>query len=122
VKDLYAGFVSKDADDARLTRLMRLASGLFVVLSVVLAFFKPATIVAILSISWGAIGSVFLGPFLWGLFTARVNRFGAISSSVLGLTTCLFLYLTGWSSPEAGTIGMMVSLAVNPLVSLLKPV
>lgn len=121
VKDLYAGFLSKDADDARLTRLMRFASGLFVVLSVVLAFFKPATIVAILSISWGAIGSVFLGPFLWGLFTARVNRFGAISSSVLGLATCLFLYLTGWSSPEAGTIGMMVSLAVNPLASLLKP-
>jgi SSS family solute:Na+ symporter/sodium/proline symporter len=115
VKDLYAGFVRRDTDDRTLTRLMRAFSAVFILLSVVFAYFKPATIVAILAISWGAIGSVFLGPFVWGLFTKRVNKTGAIASAVLGLGTCVVLYAAGRSSPEAGTIGMMVSLAANPL-------
>jgi hypothetical protein len=50
-----------------------------------------------------------------------VGKIGAISSSVLGLATCLVLYFRGIPSPEAGTIGMIVSLAVNPLVSLVFP-
>jgi len=121
VKDLYAGFVNREASDARLTGLMRLTSVLFVLVSVVLAYFRPATIVAILGVSWGAIGSVFLGPFLWGLFTRRVGRAGAITSSVLGLAVCVGLYAAGRPSPEAGTLGMMVSLAAAPLVSLFAP-
>ncbi len=118
VKDLYAGFVSRDADDARLTALMRLGSALFVLISVVLAWMRPSTIVAILGISWGAIGSVFLGPFLWGLFTRRVGRTGAVAGSVLGLAVCLGLYAAGRPSPEAGTLGMMTSLVVTPLVGM----
>ncbi len=119
-KDVYAGFIRRDASDQQLILLMRLSSGFFVFISVVLAYLKPATIVAILGISWGAIGSVFLGPFVWGLISRRVNKVGGVSSSVLGLTTCLVLYVMGLSSPEAGTIGMMVSLVVNPVFSFLK--
>ena len=118
-KDVYAGFVNRGVSDRKLTLLMRFASAFFILLSVVLAYFKPASIVAILGISWGAIGAVFLGPFLWGLFSGRCNKIGAISSSVTGLAVCLILYATGSSSPEAGTIGMMVSLVINPIASRL---
>jgi Na+/proline symporter len=121
-KDLYAGFINKKVSDNSLTMLMRLASACFVILSVIIAYYRPTTIVAILGISWGAIGAVFLGPFIWGLFTRRANKYGAIASSVLGLAVCLILYIDGMPSPEAGTIGMIVSLAVNPLVSLIVPV
>jgi len=120
VKDLYAGFVRRNTDDKTLTLLMRLFSTIFIVLSVTFAYFKPATIVAILAISWGAIGSVFLGPFVWGLFTRRVNKVGAIAAAVLGLGTCIVLYAAGRSSPEAGTVGMMVSLAANPVFSAFR--
>jgi len=120
-KDVYAGFINADVSDKNLTLLMRCASAFFVALSVVLAYFKPDTIVAILGISWGAIGSVFLGPFVWGLFFRRAGKAGAIASSVLGLTTCLVLYFQGMPSPQAGTVGMIVSLVVNPLVSLVAP-
>jgi len=116
-KDLYAGFVNRNVSDSRLTLLMRVTSGFFALVSVILAYYRPATIVAILAISWGAIGSVFLGPFVWGLFSKRVRAWGAISASVLGLTVCLGLYFYGMSTPEAGTIGMMVSLIV-PAISI----
>src|SRR4030043_321850 len=67
VKDLYAGFVNPNVPDRTLTRLMRIMSAVFILLSVVLAYLRPATIVALLSVSWGAIGSVLLGAVLWGL-------------------------------------------------------
>ena len=120
VKDLYAGFVRRNTDDKTLTLLMRLFSTIFIVLSVTFAYFKPATIVAILAISWGAIGSVFLGPFVWGLFTRKVNKVGAVAAAVLALGTCVVLYAAGRSSPEAGTVGMMVSLGATPVFSLFR--
>jgi Na+/proline symporter len=64
---------------------------------------------------------VFLGPFVWGLFTRRAGRLGAVASSILGLAACLILYFRGMPSPEAGTIGMIVSLIVCPVVSLFAP-
>ena len=120
VKDLYAGFVNPRVADKTLTRMMRTMSAVFVLLSVVLAYLRPATIVAILSVSWGAIGSFFLGPFVWGLISRQATKFGAISSAVLGLGTCLGLSLAGMAPAEAGTIGMLVSFGSTPLLSLIS--
>ena len=119
-KDFYAGFVNKDISDKALTMLMRLSSAFFVLLPVIIALIKPDTIVAILGISWGAIGSAFLGPFIWGLFWKKATKAGAFASMFAGLTVCIGLYAWGMPSPQAGTIGMGVSLAVNPVVSALK--
>jgi len=118
-KDIVEGFVNKNISDRSLTLLMRVMSAIFVLLSVILAYMNIDSIVAILGISWGAIGSFFLGPFIWGLFSKRVNAAGAWSSGILGLVTCLALYFYGISSPQAGTIGMLVSLLGNPAFSLL---
>ena len=121
VKDLYSGFVNPGVDDRTLTRLMRFTAAVFILLSVVLASLRPATIMAILSISWGAIGSFFLGPFVWGLLSQRVTKLGAMASAFLGLGACLGLWAAGMAPAEAGTIGMLVSFAANPVISALAP-
>lgn len=120
VKDLYAGFINPAVADRTLTRMMRVLSAVFILLSVVLAYLRPATIVAILSVSWGAIGSFFIGPFVWGLISNKVTKFGAIASAVLGLGSCLGLSISGMPPAEAGTIGMLVSFVSNPLLSLIN--
>lgn len=119
-KDFYSGFINKNASDKTLTLLMRIGSAFFVLLSVILAFLKPDTIVTILGLSWGAIGAAFLGPFIWGLFWKKATKTGAFASMFAGLAAVVIFTLTGMSSPEAGTIGMGVSLAVMPLVSLVR--
>jgi SSS family solute:Na+ symporter/sodium/proline symporter len=119
-KDFYAGFIKKNMSDKGLTTMMRFCSLFFVLLSVILALIKPSTIVAILAMSWGAIGSAFLGPFIWGLFWKRTTKTAAYASMFLGLATCIGLTIAGFGSPEAGTIGMGVSLVVAPVVSLMK--
>jgi len=118
-KDFYHGFINKSASDKRLTRLMRIGSAFFVFLSVMLAWLDLDTIVAILSISWGALGSFFLGPFIWGLLWKGATRIGAISSGIIGLGLCMALYLGGMNPPSAGTIGMITSLSINPILSLI---
>jgi SSS family solute:Na+ symporter/sodium/proline symporter len=118
-KDFYAGYINKNVSDEKLTFLTRAASVFFVVLSVAFALFRFDTIVAILGVSWGAIGSAFLGPFIWGLLWDKANKYGAYSSFFAGLGTTLVLYFSGMGSPEAGTIGMIVSFAVNPVVSMI---
>ena len=115
VRDFYVGFINKDCKDSRQTLLMRIISIFFILISVILAYKRPATIVAILGISWGAIGSFFLGPFIWGLFTKKTTKIGALIGGIVGLTTCISMYVSGVSSPEAGTIGMLVSISFPPV-------
>jgi SSS family solute:Na+ symporter/sodium/proline symporter len=130
-KDFYAGYISKEISDKSLTRLMRIMSGVFVFLAVALAFAEFDVIVEILGISWGAIGSFFLGPFAWGLFSKKVNKLGGLSSGLIGLAVCLALYFYGlnvevqpkpwfFTSPGAGTIGMIMSVIINPVFSMFQ--
>jgi SSS family solute:Na+ symporter len=133
-KDFWAGFVNKNINDKSQTAMMRIMSGVFVFLAVALAYVELDVIVEILGISWGAIGSFFLGPFVWGLFNKKVNKVGAYSSALIGLAICLILYFVGnhidaspkpwyFTSPGAGTIGMITSLVVCPVFSLFgKPI
>ena len=123
VKDIYQGFFNTRASEKKLTLFMRGASIFFVIVSVLLAWMRPSTIVAILGISWGAIGSLFLGPFIWGLFASKktVTKNGAMVSALFSLALCIGLYATGTSSPEAGTLGMLSSLVSTPLLSQLIP-
>ncbi|MFC2136392.1 sodium:solute symporter, partial [Bacteroidota bacterium] len=65
--------------------------------------------------------SVFLGPFIWGLFTKNANRIAAVTSSVSALVICLYLYFTGTPSPQAGSIGMIISLLAVPVLSFIIP-
>lgn len=109
-KDFIAGFIYRNIKDKQLTLVMRIMSLIFIAASVYFAYLGPDSIVAILSISWGALGSFFLGPFIWGLLNPRTGRHAAYIAGVGGLATCLILYMSGTPSPEAGTIGMLVSL------------
>lgn len=116
-KDLYKGFINRNADDKALHNLVRFASAFFIVLSVILAFLKPAVIVTILSVSWGAIAAVFLGPFIWGIFNKKVSKLGAIIGSVGGLGICLILFFV-WGAkmvPQAASVGMIASLLLVPI-------
>jgi hypothetical protein len=44
-----------------------------------------------------------------------------MGSSIIGLAVCLILYMTGTDSPQAGTLGMLASLALTPIISAIVP-
>ncbi len=107
---------------------------LFVLCSFIFATQNIPIIVNLMSFSWGIVSGCFIGPYLWGLFSKRINKIGAFSGIIAGLLTVgiwtLVLSLqSGFavaakSAPEMGVCAMAVSSIVVPVVSLLtkKPV
>ena len=119
VKDLYQGFLGKDANERKLVLLMRIACLVAILLSVLLALARPVIIVTMLSISWGAVAAVFLAPFVYGLLWKRATKLSAMISSFAGLGTTLIWYALSESTKQVPTIasaGMIVSLLVLPIV------
>ncbi|MDZ7816435.1 MAG: sodium/solute symporter [Planctomycetota bacterium] len=122
-KDMYQGVFRSDAPDKTLTRLVRVSSVVFLLLAMGLALWRPAVIMTILTISWAAIAAVFLGPFIWALYSRRVNAAGAITGSVCALIVVIVLAVVFGKAyiPKASCIAMAVSVALPPLVSFIVP-
>ena len=107
-----------------LTRLFCLA---FVGCSFVFATQNIPIIVSLMSFSWGVVSGCFIGPYIWGLFSKKITKTGAVAGILSGLITVggatLVISLnSGFSaaaakSPEMGVCAMAISMVVVPLVS-----
>lgn len=109
-----------------LTRLLCLA---FVACSFIFATQNIPIIVSLMSFSWGVVSGCFIGPYIWGLFSKKITKIGAMAGVLSGLLTVggatLVISLNaGFSaaaarSPEMGVAAMAVSFIIVPLVSKL---
>ncbi len=117
--------------------IMRVLIAVFLVISVVIAFNKNASITTLMSYSWGALAGAFLGPYMWGLFSKKVTKAAVWTSFVLGIgLTCAHMFLIGFglfpelkaavaglcplnlASPiNLGAIVMVLSIIIVPVVS-----
>ena len=107
-----------------LTRLFCLA---FVACSFIFATQNIPIIVSLMSFSWGIVSGCFIGPYIWGLFSKKITKIGALCGIISGLLTVggatLVISLNaGFSaaaakSPEMGVAAMAVSMVVVPVVS-----
>ncbi|MDR2761912.1 MAG: sodium:solute symporter family protein [Planctomycetaceae bacterium] len=126
--DLYKGYMNPNVSKRAELLLMRLLCGVFILISYLIALFKPAWIVSLMSISWGAVAGSFLAPYLYGLFWKRATKLGAYAGMWSGLFVSNGLYWywfftespadAGARAPLAASIAMIIPLAVVPLVSL----
>ena len=120
--DIYAGYINKKISPKKLNMTTRFASVFFIALSAVIAIFKPAGIVELMGFSWGTLAGCFIGPYVWGLFMKKANKYGAWASiAVTLITTLTLVFVPGFGmaqSPLIGVICMFASLIVTPLVSL----
>jgi SSS family solute:Na+ symporter len=127
--DLYKGYLNPTVSNRLELLLMRLLCGVFILVSYLIALFKPAWIVSLMSISWGAVAGSFLAPYLYGLFWKRTTKLGAYAGMWSGLLVSNGLYWywfftespadAGARAPLAASIAMIIPLAIVPIVSLL---
>ena len=103
--------------------LIRILSGVFIVVSFFIARYQLAVIVTLMSLSWGVVAGSFMAPFLYGLYWKRTSRAGVLAGIVTGMALAvgLFFILGPDNSPIASTIAMIAPFGVVPLVSAFTP-
>lgn len=130
----------KNFNDKKQMMCIRVFIAVFLVISVIIACNKNASISTLMSYSWGALSGAFLGPFLYGLFMKKASSAAVWTSLCTGVGITVFhmtLFSFGISafdgikqaiidldcplnllSPiNAGAFAMIVSLLVVPIVS-----
>jgi len=120
ILDIYKGYINKKAPEKKQNILVRIFSVVFIIISALIAIFRPAGIVELMGLSWGTLAGCFIGPYVWGLYLKKANKFGCWYSVVQCLVITLVLTLV-WGlskSPLIGVICMLASLVMTPLVSL----
>lgn len=122
--DFYQGFIHPKASKQSIMMLLRVLCGVFVACSLYTALIKPAVIVNLMIVSWGALSGAFLGPYLYGLYWRRTTKTAAIIGMFSGLivSISLYMYLGQPGIPLAGAIAMVIPVILIPLVSYMtKP-
>ncbi len=135
--DLIKPRIKNFSDKSQMTT-MRVFIAVFLLISVIIACNKNASISTLMSYSWGALSGAFLGPFLYGLFMKKATTAACWASFVTGLgitiTHMLLFNLSAFSSVKqsvaqlgcplnllspinAGAFAMIVSLIIVPVVS-----
>lgn len=130
----------KNFDDKHQVMFMRIFIAVFLVISVLIACHKNASISTLMSYSWGALSGAFLGPFLYGLFMKKASKAAVAASMITGVgisVTHMLLFsfnieafsgikqavidlncpLQLLSPINAGAFAMIVSLLIVPIVS-----
>ncbi len=134
--DVYKGYIKKDVSDKKIKIIVRVLCFFFVILSAVFAILEVDAIVTLMSLSWGTMAGCFIGPYIYGLYLKKSNKYGAYVS----ITGCLMLTIilifvfgdiTGAKtfgeylsfgikkSPMIGVFAMAQSMVITPIGSYL---
>jgi len=110
--------------ESRQMLILRALSIAFIVFSVFIAMKKPTIILSLMALSWGAVSGSFLAPYIYGLFSKKVNAFGALAGTVAGISVAvIFSFYYNFSPaklPFVGVMAMLLPLLVVPVASRLK--
>jgi SSS family solute:Na+ symporter/sodium/proline symporter len=127
--DLIPAIVKREIPAKKHMLLTRGFCLAFVACSFIFATQNIPIIVSLMSFSWGIVSGCFIGPYLWGIFSKKITKFGALAGILGGLltvggATLVISMQSGFSaaaakSPEMGVCAMAVSAIVVPVVSLL---
>lgn len=118
--DMYKGHVNTKISKENSLMMMRFLSGIFIIISYVIAKYELALIVTLMSLSWGVIAGSFMAPYFFGLYWKGTTKAGAAAGMFTGFTLAIVLFyvLGAANSPIASSIAMITPFIVVPLVSL----
>ncbi len=118
--DLYKGKINPDISKENSVTLMRVLSGVFILISLVIALSDFGIIITWMSLSWGAVAGSFMAPYLFGLYWKKTTKAGVFAGIFTGLGLALILpAIFGLSTiPITSSVAMIVPFIVVPAVSL----
>ena len=124
--DLFKGVLFPKMEKKTVMVWMRALCVVFVGVSLWVAATNVHMIVTLMSLSWGVVAGCFLAPYLYGLYWRGTTKIGAWAGIAAGLITVLAAIVikggfANVSMPNVGSLAMLVSVAVVPIVSFVTP-
>ncbi|MBP3886472.1 MAG: sodium/solute symporter [Cellulosilyticum sp.] len=126
--DFVKGFVNPKMSDKAMMIMMRVFCFIFVAVSYLLAVEQSSTIVSLMSLSWGVISGMFLGPYVFGIWWRKTTKLGAWSGFVVGGLVMIGgtilsnegMLPSAITGPVISSLAMLASCISVPVVSLLS--
>lgn len=118
--DFIKGFVKPKLSDKATMRMMRGLCSIFVLISFILATINSSTIINLMSLSWGVISGMFLGPYLLGIWWKKTTKSGAWAGFAGGGLVMLVGTVLSKGGILPGTITSPVIASLAMLVSCLS--
>ncbi len=122
--DFYKGYLRPRAGETSTTVLMRVLCLVFVAISALLAIAQIDAIVTMMSLSWGLLAGCFIGPYVLGLYSKKINKIGAYASiiSTLIITVTLVLVFGAIGTPNGTTfVGILkAGIGRSPLIGVIS--
>ncbi|WP_010282987.1 sodium/pantothenate symporter [Bacillus timonensis] len=121
VKDVYLNYIKPDASETVVKRISMSVTGLIGILVFLLAIHPPDLLIWLNLFAFGGLEAAFIWTVVLGLYWRRGNKYGAISSIVIGVGSYILIYTT---YPEAFgmhsvVLPILFSLLAYTVVSLL---
>lgn len=123
-EDLYRPFVNPKATDKELMLVGRIAVVSIAIIALVISLDPKSNVLGLVSYAWAGFGAAFGPMILLALYWKNYNKFGAISSIIVGALTVIV-----WKNLEGGLFdlyeivpGFIFALVTGVIVSKLKPI
>ncbi|MEH7332889.1 sodium/pantothenate symporter [Neobacillus drentensis] len=91
VKDIYLNYIKPHASEGQIKKVSFSVTAIIGILVVFFALTPPDLIVWLNLFSFGGLESVFIWPVILGLYWRKGNKYGAITSMVLGMGSYILL-------------------------------
>ncbi|PFO02684.1 sodium/panthothenate symporter [Bacillus sp. AFS076308] len=91
VKDIYLNYIKPDAEDKQIKKVSFSVTAIIGIIVIILALSPPDLIVWLNLFSFGGLESVFIWPVILGLYWSKGNKYGAITSMIIGMGSYILL-------------------------------
>lgn len=95
--NIYRHFAKEGADEKKVIRFQR-AAVIVISLAAFLMSLEPDLVFAVALLATAGLGASFGPLVMFGIYTNKINKYGAISSIIVGLVTVIAWYYSGMSN------------------------
>ncbi|WP_147533389.1 sodium/pantothenate symporter [Bacillus marasmi] len=120
IKDIYLNYFKRDAEVSHIKKVSFAVTALIGVFVIVFALRPPDLIVWLNLFSFGGLESVFIWPIIFGLYWSKGNKYGAVTSMLLGMGSYILfdrLYPNAFGFHTV-VLPILISLTAFVIVSL----
>lgn len=125
--DLYKGKINKNAEDKKVSLVMRVLCLIFIAISVILAIlnekFHISAIAYLMGLSWGTLAGCFIGPYVLGVLWKKVTK-TAVWVSIIGslVLIAILIFVFGFDMANWNcslSLALKNGISCSPLIGVI---